>query len=131
MQQSQLPASYQQPIPDMGTSLGYGQGMQYQYADVPQPSQSLPQLRQARLQQLREERMRRQQRRMGPDITSAVQRKGKTAKRLAEDAPASYLPSGPQQMSPGWGPGAPPSMMAGGPPAPPLPPTQMSPVLPL
>jgi uncharacterized protein with von Willebrand factor type A (vWA) domain len=54
----------------MGSSLGLGQGMEYQYYEVPQPSQHLPQLRQARLQQLREERMRRQQRRMKPDVTT-------------------------------------------------------------
>ncbi|GCE12596.1 lipid II flippase MurJ [Tengunoibacter tsumagoiensis] len=50
----------------MGSSLGYGQGMEYQYYDVPQPSQPMAQLRQERLQQLREERMRRQQLRMSP-----------------------------------------------------------------
>ncbi len=60
----QVPQQYQQPVQDMGTSLGYGQGMEYQYVNTPQPSQPLPQLRQARLQQLREDRMRRQQRRM-------------------------------------------------------------------
>src|SRR5690242_4823569 len=52
---------YEQPIQDMGTSLGYGQGMEYQYFNAPQPSQPLPMLRQTRLQQLRAERMRRQQ----------------------------------------------------------------------
>ncbi len=61
---------YQQPIQDMGTSLGYGQGMEYQYFDAPQPSQPIAQLRQERLLQLREERMRRQQRRMSADITT-------------------------------------------------------------
>ncbi len=60
----QIPQHYQQQVQDMGTSLGYGQGMEYQYVNTPQPSQPLPQLRQARLQQLREDRMRRQQRRM-------------------------------------------------------------------
>src|ERR1700736_2697122 len=35
------PGRYQQPIPDMGTSLGYGQGMEYQYFDTPQPSQPM------------------------------------------------------------------------------------------
>src|SRR5436305_5897560 len=65
--------NYQEPIRDMGTSLGYGQGMEYQYFDTPQPSQPIAQLRQERLQQLREERMRRQQRRMvGPDITALL-----------------------------------------------------------
>src|SRR5205085_9174467 len=104
---------------------------QYQYTDVPQPSQPIPQLRQTRLQQLREERMRRQQRRMQPDITTVVQSKGKTGKRSLDGAPPSQQPVGPQQMSPSWGTGAPPSMMVGSPSAPPLPPTQMSPVLPL
>ena len=70
--QNALRAQYQQPIQDMGTSLGYGQGMEYQYFDTPQPSQPIAQLRQERLQQLREERMRRQQRRIGPDITSLI-----------------------------------------------------------
>ena len=66
----QLSQQYQQPVQDMGTSLGYGQGMEYQYVNTPQPSQPLPQLRQARLQQLREDRMRRQQRRMKSDNPS-------------------------------------------------------------
>jgi putative peptidoglycan lipid II flippase len=71
--QPQLRPQYQDPIRDMGTSLGYGQGMEYQFFDTPQPSQPIAQLRQERLQQLREERMRRQQRRMGgPDITSLL-----------------------------------------------------------
>src|SRR6266700_7083756 len=74
-QASQLPEQYQQPVQDMGTSLGYGQGMEYQYVNTPQPSQPLPQLRQARLQQLREDRMRRQQRRMKPDSPSFFTRK--------------------------------------------------------
>jgi putative peptidoglycan lipid II flippase len=133
-QQPPLPAHYQQPLPDMGTSLGYAQSMQYQYTDVPQPSQPIPQLRQARLQQLREERMRRQQRRMRPDITTVVERKGKTGKRSPDGTPPIQQPQQamePPQLSPGWGAGAPPSMMAGSPAAPPLPPTQMSPVLPL
>jgi putative peptidoglycan lipid II flippase len=58
------------------SSLGYGQGMEYLYANVPQPSQPLPLLRQARLQQLREERLRRQQRRVQqPDLSQLIQRK--------------------------------------------------------
>src|SRR6266704_4152344 len=68
--QQPQPPRYQQPIADMGSSLGLGQGMEHQYYEVPQPSQHLPQLRQARLQQLREERMRRQQRGMKQDTTS-------------------------------------------------------------
>jgi putative peptidoglycan lipid II flippase len=65
---------YQEPIPDMGTSLGYGQGMEYQYFDAPQPSQPMARLRQERLQQLREERLRRQQRRIQGDITTLISR---------------------------------------------------------
>jgi putative peptidoglycan lipid II flippase len=72
---SQISQQYQQPVQDMGTSLGYGQGMEYQYVNTPQPSQPLPQLRQARLQQLREDRMRRQQRRMKSDSPSFFTRK--------------------------------------------------------
>lgn len=59
----------------MGTSLGYGQGMEYQFFDTPQPSQPMARLRQERLQQLREERLRRQQRRIQGDVTTAIPRK--------------------------------------------------------
>ena len=72
-------ARFQEPIADMGTTLGYNQGSEYQYFNAPQPSQPMAQLRQERLQQLREDRMRRQQRRMGPDVTIAIPRKGKNA----------------------------------------------------
>ena len=72
-------ARYQEPIADMGTSLGYNQGSEYQYFNPPQPSQPMAQLRQERLQQLREDRMRRQQRRMGPDVTTAIPWKGKNS----------------------------------------------------
>ncbi len=71
----QLPARYQQPVADMGSSLGYGQGMEYQYLEATQPSRPIPMLRQTRLQQLREERMRHQQRRMKPNITSLISQK--------------------------------------------------------
>jgi putative peptidoglycan lipid II flippase len=115
----------------MGTSLGYGQGMEYTYSDLPQPSQALPlqQLRQARLQQLREERMRRQQRRMAPDITRLFQ--PKAPKRLSGDVPpqpAAPAPPQPQQMPPQWGPGATPSLRSNGLPAASSP-IQMSPAL--
>ncbi len=53
------PQRYQEPIQDMGTSLGYGQGMEYQFFNPPQPSQPMPQLRMERLQELRQQRMRR------------------------------------------------------------------------
>ena len=51
-----LSSRYQEPIRDMGTSLGYGQGMEYQFFNPPQPSQPMPQLRMERLQQLRQQR---------------------------------------------------------------------------
>lgn len=105
-----LPARYQESIHDMGTSLGYGQGMEYQYFDTPQPSQPIPQLRQQRLQQLREERMRRQQRRMNPpDITRTIAQKNKGVKqpspRISSPAPSMFsdVPSSaplPTQVSP-------------------------------
>jgi putative peptidoglycan lipid II flippase len=44
----------------MGTSLGYGQSVEYQYFNAPQPSQPIARIRQERLQRLREERQRRQ-----------------------------------------------------------------------
>ena len=59
--EASVPVQYQEPLLDMGSSLGYGQGMEYQYFNAPQPSQPLPMVRQTRLQQLRAERMRRQQ----------------------------------------------------------------------
>lgn len=60
-QQQAVPAQYQEPLLDIGSSLGYGQGMEYQYFNAPQPSQPMAVLRQTRFQQLRAERMRRQQ----------------------------------------------------------------------
>lgn len=88
----------------MGTSLGYGQGMEYQYFNAPQPSQALPMLRQARLQQLREERMRRQQRRiMPPDLTSVILRRN--PKGPANGAPPPI--SGHMPVAPPWEQGGP------------------------
>ncbi|HEV7235225.1 MAG TPA: murein biosynthesis integral membrane protein MurJ, partial [Ktedonobacteraceae bacterium] len=95
----------------MGTSLGLGQGMEYQYFEAPQPSQPMPALRQARLQQLREERMRRQQRRMRPDVTAMI------PPREVRNTPEgkAQFPAAPSQMSPALGQ--------------PLPPGQYSPAL--
>lgn len=73
---------FQQPVQDMGTSLGITQGMEFQYFNAPQPSQPLPVLRQQRLQQLREERMRRQQRRMKPDMKSLLAQRSKRASNI-------------------------------------------------
>ena len=94
-QQTRVPSKYQQhyqersqqPVQDMGMTLGFGQGTENQFFDVPQPSQPMAQLRQDRLQQLREERMRRQQRRIrGADLTTIFPWKG------ANSAGADSLP---------------------------------------
>lgn len=115
----QLPARYQQPIADMGSSLGYGQGMDYQYLDATQPSRPIPMLRQKRLQQLREERMRNQQRRMKPNISNLIAQRvlkrpptdgaagtigtpGNPVVPGTQPPPAPYMP---QQMSPSMGAG--------------------------
>ncbi|WP_149400394.1 murein biosynthesis integral membrane protein MurJ [Dictyobacter arantiisoli] len=103
----------QQPIQDMGMTLGFGQGTEYQYFEVPQPSQPMAQLRQERLQQLREERMRRQQRRIrGGDVTAMFPWKdGKpdtqpptpqgSVRSGSQEAPmAPFSPSSPPQFSP-------------------------------
>ncbi len=95
---------YQQPIQDMGTTLGYGQGTEYQYVDVPQPSQPMAQLRQERLQQLREQRMRRQQRRIQPDVTVAFPQGARDGQQASDpySASPSVLPGGTQPSpSPG------------------------------
>ena len=76
----------------MGASLGYGQGMEYQYFNAPQPSQPLPQLRQERLQQLREDRMRRGQRRMSSNLSGLISRKGNQPPKIVPPAPP---PAGP------------------------------------
>lgn len=78
--QQPVPPQYQQPLLDMGSSLGYGQGMEYQYVNAPQPSQPMPVLRQERLQRLRAERMHRQQ---GGHRDPASNMPGKEPKPLA------------------------------------------------
>lgn len=113
---AEFQARSQEPLTDMGTTLGYGQGMEYQYFDAPQPSQPIEKLRQERLQHLREERMRRQQRRMG-NISSMLPWKGKEARQNAAvpflpdskkanqpGIPSQPLPGPIQQMSPLLGP---------------------------
>ncbi len=116
-QQPQMPPQQQQPIPEMGVggSLGYTQGMDYHYYDAPQPSQSIPQLRQARLQQLREERLRRQQRRLGPDFTTTLWRK---AAKQGQGGKTAHPPSAqPSLRSSSPMPSIPPSLPASMPPA--------------
>lgn len=115
------PSRAQEPIQDMGTSLGYGQGMEYQYFDAPQPSQPIPQLRQQRLQQLREDRMRRQQRRMQPDATTLIPWGRKGAKK--PEVPPTPLSSLDRSSSP-VSPLAPPAQWS---PAPSLPARPVSP----
>ena len=61
---------------DFGSSLSAGQTMGFHALGIAQPSQPIPKLRQERLQQLREDRMRRQQRRLSSDATIAGPRKG-------------------------------------------------------
>ena len=91
---------YQQPIPDMGSTLGYSQGMEYQYYNASQPSQPIEVLRQARLQQLREDRMRGKQRRLQPGGTNILQRKllNRTVSNRA--VPPTPLPGSAQAMRP-------------------------------
>jgi putative peptidoglycan lipid II flippase len=122
----QLPVQYQQPVQDMGTSLGYGQGMEYQYVNTPQPSQPLPQLRQARLQQLREDRMRRQQRRIKPASPSLFQRRG--TKQPADVVPPPSI----RPLTPPWNHQGPPPQQSleQVPPVMPIPPVEASPILP-
>jgi len=121
----QLPVQYQQPVQDMGTSLGYGQGMEYQYVNTPQPSQPLPQLRQARLQQLREDRMRRQQRRIKPASPSLFQRRG--TKQPADVVPPPSI----RPLTPPWNHQGPPQQsLEQVPPVMPIPPVEASPILP-
>jgi putative peptidoglycan lipid II flippase len=122
----QLPVQYQQPVQDMGTSLGYGQGMEYQYVNTPQPSQPLPQLRQARLQQLREDRMRRQQRRIKPASPSLFQRRG--TKQPADVVPPPSI----RPLTPPWNHQGPPPQQSLDqvPPVMPIPPVEASPILP-
>ncbi|TME64816.1 MAG: hypothetical protein E6I59_06375, partial [Chloroflexi bacterium] len=129
----QMPPRYQQPIADMGSSLGLGQGMEHQYYEVPQPSQHLPQLRQARLQQLREERMRRQQRGMKPDAASVFPFR---VKNQSPGARAPF-PATPERMSPSWSNGANPPSQPDAPARAPsqfspasTPPIEVSPILP-
>jgi len=122
----QMPLQYQQPVQDMGTSLGYGQGMEYQYVNTPQPSQPLPQLRQARLQQLREDRMRRQQRSIKPASPSLFQRRG--TKQPADVVPPPSI----RPLTPPWNHQGPPPQQSleQVPPVMPLPPVEASPILP-
>lgn len=92
--QPNVPTPYFEPAADMGTTLGYAQGTEYQYF---QPSQPLPKLRQERLQQLRQERLRRDSQHARPDVTTIARgRKGNTGA-LSQASP--FSPS-PQRAAP-------------------------------
>ncbi len=107
----------QEPLLDMGSSLGYGQGMEYQYFNAPQPSQPLPVVRQTRLQQLRAERMQRQQggQRTLSSSMQGGQKQGKRppsllAQLFSTPAPPPPLPGAPGQplsQVPAWTPAPP------------------------
>lgn len=77
---------YQEPIRDMGTSLGYGQGMEYQFFNPPQPSQPMPQLRMERLQQLRQQRMQRDRQHNRPNLTSLLRQSTESSPPLQLDS---------------------------------------------
>src|SRR5581483_11599420 len=57
---------------DMGSSLGYSQSIQHHSISMPQPTSAIYRVRRERLQQLRQERLSRQQRRMGPSAVSQL-----------------------------------------------------------
>src|SRR5215470_4823812 len=69
--QPNVPPPYPEPVADMGTTLGYAQGTEYQYF---QPSQPLPKLtvQERRLQQLSQERLQRGGQYARPDGTPSV-----------------------------------------------------------
>ncbi len=96
----QLPETYYPDLTmDMGNSLGYSQSIQHHSISLPQPTQSMPRLRQERLQKLREERMHRQQGRQGVDITALIARKGQPGlplnRRTQLPSPGARTPSAP------------------------------------
>lgn len=103
---------------DMGGSLGYSQSIQHHAISMPQPTQALPQLRQTRLQQLREERMRRQQRRMGQDATIPVRRRGRGGAFENRIAPPPGVKSDPLSTRQSSAPGVPLSPAGSPPPSP-------------
>lgn len=104
---------------DIGSSLGYGQSMEYHTLSMPQPTQSMPRLRQSRLQQLREERMRRQQRRINLDATILRRRKEELGLPEKKITFPPGTPSGPLGQAPAI-PGTPPASPLA-PPSSPLP----------
>jgi putative peptidoglycan lipid II flippase len=93
--------------------------MEYHTLSMPQPTQSMPRLRQSRLQQLREERMRRQQRRINLDATILRRRKEELGLPEKKITFPPGTPSGPLGQAPAI-PGTPPASPLA-PPSSPLP----------
>ena len=86
-EESRLPSPSQgdyRPVQDMGTSLGYGQGMAHQYFDAPQPSQPIAKLRQERLQRLREDRLHHRVRPIGEEANVLIPSMEKWSKWFSE-----------------------------------------------
>src|SRR5581483_4633174 len=111
---------------DIGSSLGYGQSMEYHSISMPQPTQTTPRLRQSRLQQLREERMRRQQRRINLDATILRRRKEEVGVPEKKVGIPPGTPSG-SLGRPATIPGTPPASPLAIPPSSPLPGTPAQP----
>ena len=85
------PIADYQPVEDMGTSLGYGQGMAHQYFDAPQPSQPIAKLRQERLQRLREERLQGRVRPIGQEANVLIPSMEKWSKWFTENVVARII----------------------------------------
>ncbi len=60
---------------DMGNSLGYGQTMDFHASSMPQPTSSLPRIREKRFKELREKRIRNKPARDYPNVEALQQRK--------------------------------------------------------
>jgi putative peptidoglycan lipid II flippase len=60
---------------DMGNSLGYGQTMDFHASSMPQPTTSIPRIREKRFKELREKRTRNKPVRGYPDVEALQQRK--------------------------------------------------------
>jgi putative peptidoglycan lipid II flippase len=60
---------------DMGNSLGYGQTMDFHASSMPQPTTSIPRIREKRFKELREKRTRNKPARGYPDVEALQQRK--------------------------------------------------------
>lgn len=79
---------------NIADSLGYTQGLQYNSFNIAQPSQSLPRLRQERLQQLRKERVRRQSYQPSGNVSTPASVDEKRNKLVRSPRAPSELPGG-------------------------------------